>query len=254
MKLFKNMYNEAVKSVATTSIRNVDEIVQEIHDTFNSEGERLLLQAKEILKANVDDKINVAKRMSALGFGNTKEAIEGLKASEQKEEALQLQNAILEYSAYYPLYRFIDQKGVDKICEKYNLVCGASGRYIGNMPTKNLEDIERFKLITIQDEHKSFLKILISWRNEDITQEVSFTEFNMLRELGSFYRRFTENNSFYICAPSKDFNLEKAEIKGNKVMEIPDPVVLFPVQKGYLIVTAWGLEASDPSVTNSKMN
>jgi len=48
----------------------------------------------------------------------------------------------------------------------------------------------------------------------------------------------------------KDFKISK--------IEIPDPVVLKPVyyggQKHYLIVTAWGLEASDELVVNEKMN
>jgi len=34
----------------------------------------------------------------------------------------------------------------------------------------------------------------------------------------------------------------------------PDPVVLYPVEKGYIIVTAWGDEASDPLVANEQMN
>ena len=35
---------------------------------------------------------------------------------------------------------------------------------------------------------------------------------------------------------------------------IPDPVVLQPVKGGYLIITAWGDEASDPLVINPLMN
>ena len=35
---------------------------------------------------------------------------------------------------------------------------------------------------------------------------------------------------------------------------IPDPVVLQPVKGGYLIITAWGDEASDEIVVNQKMN
>lgn len=47
----------------------------------------------------------------------------------------------------------------------------------------------------------------------------------------------------------KNFKLEK---------EIPDPIVLMPVfcygRKNYLVVTAWGEEASDDLVVNQKMN
>ena len=34
----------------------------------------------------------------------------------------------------------------------------------------------------------------------------------------------------------------------------PDPIVLQRVERGYLIITAWGDEASDPIVVNSKNN
>ena len=63
-----------------------------------------------------------------------------------------------------------------------------------------------------------------------------------------------------IAAPAKDFNLSEAEIKNFKItkVHIPDPVVLQPVffkgEKYYLIVTAWGQEASDELVVNHKMN
>lgn len=52
------------------------------------------------------------------------------------------------------------------------------------------------------------------------------------------------------------------DIKGLELTEgyklekkfIPDPVVLQPVKGGYLILTAWGDEASDPLVVNQNFN
>jgi hypothetical protein len=67
-----------------------------------------------------------------------------------------------------------------------------------------------------------------------------------------------------ICAPAKDFNLEGATMQNGFFTELksvrysttpaPDPVVLRRVTGGFLIVTAWGPEASDPLVVNQKMN
>lgn len=37
-------------------------------------------------------------------------------------------------------------------------------------------------------------------------------------------------------------------------VNVPDPVVLQPVKGGFLIVCAWGEEASDEIVVNEKMN
>ena len=43
-------------------------------------------------------------------------------------------------------------------------------------------------------------------------------------------------------------------VVGYKIQNIPDPVVLQPVCGGYLIVCAWGDEASDEIVVNQQMN
>jgi len=55
---------------------------------------------------------------------------------------------------------------------------------------------------------------------------------------------------------SKDDTIENNQIITK--IQIPDPVVLCPVMYGsekyYLIVTAWGKEASDKAVVNQKMN
>ena len=63
-----------------------------------------------------------------------------------------------------------------------------------------------------------------------------------------------------IAAPLKDFNMDEMEVKDFKLskIEIPDPVVLKPVlfngKKHYLIVTAWGIEASYSLVVNERFN
>jgi len=73
----------------------------------------------------------------------------------------------------------------------------------------------------------------------------------------------TTHDQFTICAPRKDMNLEGKFIAGNKVatrnvlhtsVAAPDPIVLYPIKGGYLIVTAWGDEASDPEVVNAINN
>lgn len=66
-----------------------------------------------------------------------------------------------------------------------------------------------------------------------------------------------KNKYLQICAPVKDMDISGLELtEGYKLREkhIPDPVVLQPVKGGYLILAAWGDEASDPIVVNEKMN
>lgn len=88
---------------------------------------------------------------------------------------------------------------------------------------------------------------------EQIRQEVMSYHFGRGRTK-------TEKCPLEIAAPVKDFDMTGMQVKDSKIskIEIPDPVVLQPVvynnQKYYLIVTAWGLEASDELVVNQKMN
>jgi hypothetical protein len=84
----------------------------------------------------------------------------------------------------------------------------------------------------------------------------------LIRENHVGYPWYTSYNKcpLEIAAPLKDFDMKNMEVKNYKVseIEIPDPVVLKPVlfnkQKFYLIVTAWGEEASDELVVNHKFN
>jgi hypothetical protein len=64
-------------------------------------------------------------------------------------------------------------------------------------------------------------------------------------------------NPLSICAPLKDMDVEGQTLKNGFFFEkqvvavhVPDPVVLHKVEHGYIIVTAWGDEASDPIIQN----
>lgn len=63
---------------------------------------------------------------------------------------------------------------------------------------------------------------------------------------------------FMICAPQKDMDTSDMKIQNrmlvNEKEPLDDPIVLKAVKGGYLIVTAWGNEASDPLVVNEINN
>lgn len=61
------------------------------------------------------------------------------------------------------------------------------------------------------------------------------------------------NYSPEITEVHQEFNTAADKLL-EQAKEIPDPVVLYPVREGYLIVTAWGDEASDPDVVNEVNN
>lgn len=74
--------------------------------------------------------------------------------------------------------------------------------------------------------------------------------------LGSSHPYFT--SPLVICAPPDQMDMSGMEKVGHRIQKqvvLPkDPVVLKPVRGGFLIVTAWGPEASDPLVLNENHN
>lgn len=264
-------------------IKSMNEVIEEIHDTFYTEVDRLLYNAKisKSLDTDKQDLIDKFARLKALGFTNTKEVkdaeleIERINNLKIENEANKdLTEAINYFGLKYPNYKFITQDSVKKICEKYNLVYGTIDKYIGTVPDKNLKHIEEFK---IKEEDCLYVlnKYFYGMRFNRIDSYFNIT-FNTYKSLifhkensildteltGTFNKNHQEffKSKMEIAAPLKDFDMKDYEIKDFKLskIEIPDPVVLHPVmfkdKKYYLIVTAWGLESKDELVVNQKFN
>lgn len=281
IKLFrKSATNEVMiaEPKADFKGKTVNEVIEEIHETFYTEVDKLLASAKIANSLDTDKKglIDKCVRLKALGFTNTKEVKEAeveisrlaeLKRGNEAKKALI--EAINYFSFKYPNYKFITEKSVEKICFKYNLVYGAIDRYIGTVPDKNLKHIEDFRVLeddecfvfeelfssTFGREERSFRK---EYRTSKTYLEDEKDRLEMDHSHGM--RIINMKCPLEIAAPLKDFNMTGAEVKGFKIskIEIPDPIVLKPVifnnQKHYLIVTAWGLEASDELVVNANHN
>lgn len=257
--------------------KTTKEVVEEIHETFYTEVDRLLASAKisNSLETDKQDLIDKSRRLKEIGFHGAREVGEAnaeaarLYALEQEnEEKRELVEAIKYFSFKYPNHKFITEKSVKKICEKYNLVYGTIDRYTGSVPDKNLRHIEDFS-VSEDDECFSCKEIrYISFsRSERVVRTTHITHERVMqitkdieRTRPSDYREEIEICPLEIAAPSKDFRMEGMEVKEHKLskIEIPDPIVLKPVifngKKHYLIITAWGLEAGDELVVNANHN
>lgn len=269
-------YNTLEETKVLNKKQSVKETIEEIHTTFFTEVDRIKKESSEIksldtTKQNLIDKRN---KLIKLGFNNSKEVkeanleIDRLNTLKKENELNQSINKAANYFSFtYPQYKFITEESVKKICAKYNLIYGDVSNYIGIIPDKNLKHIEEFK-IKEQDEcyelhrndiflwgrGRSFERYVTKPINDDISEHERYMQSVM------HYSTKISKSNLEICAPIKDFNIKNMEIKNFKLskIEIPDPVVLKPVifedKKYYLIITAWGDEASDELVVNQKMN
>lgn len=207
--------------------------IQKIHRKFDTASEKILSEAKKLIAGKPE--VSYSERLKGIGFIKSNGTANGKNFVRSR----QLISLIQEYSIAYPNYKFITEEIVNKICEKYGLLFSVISNYIGDVPEKNLAEIETFvsthKIIPEIKSSSWLLGSVTFWINgePDEFQEPTSREFK-------------------IVAPEKDFNLENKTRKGYEL--INDPIVLYPVKGGYMIVTKWGLEGNDESLINEKHN
>ncbi len=265
--------------------------VMEIHHEFHIASDLLLEQAKSIITEAATKDVDKVNRLEGLGFKQAAQVTEIkplIEKAKLSKEQIELVNC---YSIKYPNNKFITGQQVKAICYKYNLVCGDVGRFKGFVPEKNLREIEGFKVD--ENDVPKLLFQLDSWPELELPineiDETYLSEYGKAYFMGvnnlnygyitddsaspkcnlydnekcSIFKGFRfvrstmiNTNELQICAPLKDMDLSGMEIKkGYKLQKhIPDPVVLKRVKGGYLILTAWGDEASDELVVNQKFN
>lgn len=268
---------------------------KQIHEDFYGAEERLYVEAIGLSKSVLTSINDKSKRLQKLGFGKA----QPVKDCEQKEAKRKISGHIIHtieyFRTYYPQHKFITEEEVKKLCEKYGLLLGDTGNYIGDVPEKNLRDIEAFKLrkedwreksaswfdnFAMMIPHRSleqqsigitsYIQGYNSRQREEYLYQLELMQRQMSSSMGiSGYmdygkptkketsKKEYEQPSFKICAPKDDFHTSGWEVRDGYRL-VYDPIVLQPVskegQEGFLIVTAWGDEASDEIVVNETKN
>lgn len=119
-------------------------IVREIHHEFLTAGDKLLKTAEDLLDTlSVPNQEKIAK-LKDLGFNQSKQVVETAETIKKIDQQNKIADAVSYFRMTYPNYKFITKEIAEKICEKYNLVIGAVGKFKGFVPEKNLVDIAKF--------------------------------------------------------------------------------------------------------------
>ncbi len=223
------------------------ELIERIHTDFFTAGEKLLKEAKDIISktsTELDGKIHKLDLMQKHGLTGTEEYKQFSTQKSTLEARKKQEELIMYYGQKYPFYKFINDIHVSELCLKYGLVFGPIHLFHGFVPLEKLEQMESFKVDTVDCIMQE--RILINSFNNSTS--------------GSMQQSFeqgTEKKGFMICAPKKDMDMRMMQVSADGYTlerEFKDPVVLQPVKGGYLIVCAWGAEASDPIVVNNINN
>lgn len=129
------------------------EVLLEIHNEFDTAEDRLLDEAdKLLLELNIPTESNIevkADKLKQLGFINSevvKQANELTKNRlNQQEKLVQTRDQaelIRYYKQTYPFQKFLTEKELERICEKYKLVFAPVANYVKDVPEKNIKEIE----------------------------------------------------------------------------------------------------------------
>lgn len=285
---------ETKTEAVSQTVSKYSQEVMQIHHEFETAAENLLISAKEVIKEAESKDTLKASRLESLGFKQAAQVTELnplIQKAALSQEQLQL---LSYYQANYPLNKFITEEQVKAICYKYNLVCGPVKRFKGFVPEKNLKEIEAFKLkkkdelgniVVFYEDSGKIEKFnpdryIASNKNYVLNTYIikhayayvsSPRDRNYIGDTSnytkiintdlhfdrSFRDQYENQVCLQICAPVKDMDISGLElVEGYKLQKkhIPDPVVLQPVKGGFLILTAWGDEASDEMVVNQKLN
>jgi len=204
------------------------ELIEHIHNEVYSAHDLLLKEAELILQTPIDEEKNKDyQKLIKLGFNNEKNIKEHKQEVQKIEQSKKTKQTIDYYSFKYPFNKFINEDSVVKICDKYGLLLTNVDRFIGSIPEKNQKEIINFKVDKTDLPH--------SYSKD---------------------REYVNGTSLLIIATKDQLNMKNASVQGHKLVDIvkDDPIVLQPVKNGYLIVSAWGIEASDKEVQNPIFN
>lgn len=285
VKLFNKFFNSSETiELSETSMKDV---VKEIHNkvdwyalyTKNVDEEVLDNKLKEVEKIKKET-FDYLQRREKIGFALSETQLKERKVKQKELESLdsQIQEIneekqerkwINELRIKYPLSKFIHRKDADEICKKYNLALGWTIHYVGELPEKNLTEIEQYKKPEEALEIGMFERL--EWEKD---KRYKLIEFGAVKEIKddnystqfkgrpywtysrySDYPKVTPVNTFMIICPEKDLTQTVNHVE-KTLFPAKDPIVLYPVKSEniFQVVTKWGVEASESVLLNPNNN
>lgn len=195
--------------------------IEEVHAEFDSATERTLQMAKEILEEPEIDKNGKLFALSRIGFKNAVRVKESIEQQERKEIATKHARLVNKYFRLYPFNKFITDEELTRICKKYGLIIGSPEEFIGKIPEKNQMEILGFK------PKMSFREKWHEFWNKPNTSDMFVRN----------YKTVGTPDQFDMYGKYVDPDTQELKIVD------PDPVVLYEVDGGFVIVSKWGAEA-----------
>lgn len=251
---------------------NQQKLIAQIHNEIDTAQSRLLKEANAILLNNPQ----LGSKLAKIGFTNTPIV-----------ENYELYEKIQYYSHAYLFLKFLTEDELKRICNKYSLSINPIENYTGEVPEKNADEILNVQSLKSTDAPENIKYAIIKrdnafllasgngtwpgiWGSEwwKIPNRIDGHHFSTKYAADEYLHRqgFTckylvdkvtnfveDRQGLFICAPSSQFKGKNRSIT-SITPQLKDPIVFRYVRGGVQVITKWGLEASDESLTVPKLN
>jgi hypothetical protein len=167
MEIFKKLFggSDTLVMEPEQHQKSEKELIEEIHNEFDTAPERILQQALSIIGEQQSSKVSLeseiedkAIRLKNLGFvkNGIVDKLEKIEErNRQKDLIIDMETKMAEgiryYAQTYPFLKFLPVSELDRICDKYGLVYAPVKHYKMPVPDKNLEEIENSQPLKSSD-------------------------------------------------------------------------------------------------------
>jgi len=158
MEIFKKLFggSDTLVMEPEQPQKSEQELIEEIHNEFDTAPDRILQQALSIISEQQGSKVSLeseiedkAVRLRNLGFvkNGIVDKLEKIEErNHQKDLIINMESKMAEgiryYARTYPFLKFLPVSELDRICDKYGLVYAPVKHYKMPVPDKNLKEIE----------------------------------------------------------------------------------------------------------------
>ena len=265
MKKLREIFNASIRGIVTP-IKEVTKPTATADDVI-ADLQRFQETAMQAPAPNSPSTKEEIEKLEDMGFGSSTSVRNARILIAETEEEIKAWKAAKHYRQYYPQNPYLSKEQVKKICEKYGLIYAEASLYGGEIPERVRNLLTGFK-VREQD-----LAILVR-RNSSIVSWVSGYEdrtlntlpdkqiAKMVEEYEEKYRELQAERSkriiYYVIAKREEFqstSIQESTVENFEFRLIdPDPVVIAQVNQGFLVVAAWGEEATFPEIQSPESN
>jgi len=214
----------------------------EFEQPYTEEQLKLMEDVENILKEDTKDLMIDMQQLESLGFTQSKTFID-YKRKRELSKLVKLRDYYLENYGY----DFVTEKKITEICKFYGLVRADVEYFIGEIPPENIKEITQFTKVKPEDRRYAYT----AWGREG-RKETTYKQFLRQREKIKkenspfFTPSIGHNTKIEIVGTEDQFNTRGLTLndESQKFEVLPeDPIVLYPVRQGFLVLSKWGVEA-----------